>query len=341
MKYLRLITLSIFFGLHFFLSATSLSFADEIILKNGDKISGTIQKLIDGVLTISTKYSKEIKIDFAEIRRLKSDSLVKLGLKNGWIVKGKVQAAPDGMLAIRSGKGKKEAMVDWEEIESINKPKKEEKRWAGNVNLGATHQSGNVERVTAAFGAEGELDLDRDKFAAKFIPLYADDDGNVTTRNTSGNVSFKHFFDSKVYGAINFDGYKDKFRNLNLRYSIGPGIGYQVWDEAKRKLSFETGITYFSEDLKTGEDKQYATARAASDFEYQITENTRITNRFVIFPNLDSVGDYILRNEAGLKNDIGAGWGLKFSHIFDYNNNPSAGIKKGDSYTILGLQYDY
>lgn len=341
MKYLRLITLLSLFGFYSFLIATSFSFADEVVLKNGDKISGTIEKLVDGVLTISTKYSKEIKIDFSEIKRLKSDSLVKLGLKNGWIVKGKVQPAPDGMLAIRSGKGKKEAMVDWKELESINKPEKEEKRWAGNVNFGATHQSGNVERMTASFGAEGALDLDRDKFAAKFLSLYADDDGNVTTRNTSGNVSFKHFFDSKVYGTINFDGYKDRFRNLNLRYSIGPGIGYQIWDEAKKKLSFEAGITYFSEDLRTGDDKQYATARAASDFGYQITKSTRITNSFVIFPNLDSVGDYILRNEAGLKNDIGTGWGLKLSHIFDYNNNPAAGIKKGDSYVIVGFQYDY
>ncbi len=341
MKHLRLITLSIFFGFYSFLSATSLSFADEVVLKNGDKISGTIQKLVDGVLTISTKYSKEIKIDFAEIKRLKSDSLVKLGLKNGWIVKGKVQATPDGMLAIRSGKGKKEAMVDWKEIESINEPEKEEKKWAGNVNFGATHQSGNVERVTGALGAEGALDLDRDKFSVKFLTLYGEDDGKVTTRNTAGNVGFKHFFEPKVYGTINFDGFKDKFRNLNLRYSVGPGVGYQIWDEAKKTLSFEAGITYFSEDLKTGEDKQYATARAASDFSYQITDSMKLTNRFVIFPNLDSVGDYILRNEAGLKNDIGAGWGLKFSHIYDYNNNPSAGIKKADSYIIIGMQYDY
>ena len=332
MKCFRFITASIFFSLYYLLITMNFSFADELVLKNGDRISGTIQKLVDGVLTISTKYSKEIKIDFSEIKRLKSDSLVKLGLKNGWIVKGKVQPAPDGMLTIRSGKGKKEAMVNWEELESINKPEKEEKKWSGNVNFGATHQSGNVERVTGSFGAEGALDLEKDKFAANFLTLYAEDDGNV---------SFKHFFGTKVYGTLNFDGYKDKFRNLNLRYSVGPGIGYQIWDEAKKKLSFEAGITYFSDDLKTGEDKQYATARAASDFKYQITKSTKITNRFVIFPNLDSVGDYILRNEAGLKNDVGEGWGLKLSHIFDYNNNPAAGIKKGDSYTIIGFQYDY
>ncbi len=341
MKYLCLIRLSILFGLYLILGVVSPSFADEVILKNGDKISGTIQKLVEGVLTISTKYSKEIKIDFGEIKRLKSDSLVKLGLKNGWIVKGKIHPAPDGMLAVRSGKGKEEAMVHWKEVESINEPEKEEKKWAGNVNFGATHQSGNVERITGAFGAEGALDLDRDKFSAKFLTLYAEDDGDVTTRNTSGNVSFKHFFEPKIYGTLNFDAFKDKFKNLNLRYSVGPGVGYQIWDEPKKNLSFEAGITYFSEDLKTGEDKQYATARAASDFGYQLTETTKITNRFVIFPNLDSVGDYILRNEAGLINDIGSGWGLKLSHIYDYNNNPPSGIKKADSYLIVGFQYDY
>ncbi len=341
MKYFRLISVSTFFSLFSFLALVSFSSADEVVLKNGDRISGTIQKLVDGVLTISTKYSKEIKIDFSEIKRFKSDSLVKLGLKNGWVVKGKVQPAPDGMLAIRSGKGKKEAMVNWEELESINEPEKEERKWTGNVNFGATHQSGNVERVTGSFGTEGALDLEKDKFAAKFLTLYAEDDGNVTTRNTSGNVGFKHFFGSKIYGTLNFDGYKDRFRNLNLRYSIGPGVGYQIWDETKKKLSFEAGITYFSDDLKTGDDKQYATARAASDFGYQITKFTRITNQFVIFPNLDSVGDYILRNEFGLKNNMGESWGLKLSHIFDYNNNPATGIKKGDSYTIIGFQYDY
>jgi hypothetical protein len=47
---------------------------------------------------------------------------------------------------------------------------------------------------------------------------------------------------------------------------------------------------------------------------------------------------HIFSNEAVLKKAIGNGWGLKFSHIYDYNNNPSAGIKKGDSYAIIGFQ---
>lgn len=41
-----------------------------------------------------------------------------------------------------------------------------------------------------------------------------------------------------------------------------------------------------------------------SDLDIKLRNLQNITNQFVIFPNLDSVGDYILRNEAGLKNHM-------------------------------------
>jgi len=43
--------------------------ADEVILKNGDRLSGTVVTKADDKLVFKTKYAGEIKIDWAEVSR--------------------------------------------------------------------------------------------------------------------------------------------------------------------------------------------------------------------------------------------------------------------------------
>jgi len=44
--------------------------ADELILQNGDRLSGTIISMADGILTLATQYSEPIKIRKEKIMRI-------------------------------------------------------------------------------------------------------------------------------------------------------------------------------------------------------------------------------------------------------------------------------
>ena len=47
--------------------------ADEVNMKNGDRISGDITKMEEGKLVINTSYAGDIEVSWAEIDKIKSD----------------------------------------------------------------------------------------------------------------------------------------------------------------------------------------------------------------------------------------------------------------------------
>ena len=48
------------------------AWADEVYLLNGDRITGTIVKMEEGVLTLQTDYGGEMKIAWGKVQRLTS-----------------------------------------------------------------------------------------------------------------------------------------------------------------------------------------------------------------------------------------------------------------------------
>ncbi|HRB82187.1 MAG TPA: hypothetical protein PK614_07985, partial [Nitrospira sp.] len=54
------------------------SWADEVHLQNGDRLTGTILKMEERVLTLQTDYGGEVKIDWGKVESLKSDGTLKI-----------------------------------------------------------------------------------------------------------------------------------------------------------------------------------------------------------------------------------------------------------------------
>jgi len=46
-------------------------------------------------------------------------------------------------------------------------------------------------------------------------------------------------------------------RITKLRTIVGPGAGYQVWDDPVKFLLFEAGVSYANVDHYEGKDKDY------------------------------------------------------------------------------------
>ena len=103
----------------------------------------------------------------------------------------------------------------------------------------------------------------------------------------------------------------------------------------------EVGITYFSEGLDVGIDDQFISGRVGVTYSYQILENLLFKDYFLYYPNFDDPKTYRLRNEASLISQLGQGWSLKLSHIFDQNSEPSPGVEDKDQQFIFALQYSF
>ena len=112
--------------------------ADEIVLENGNVLTGTIEKVEGGKLFLKTDYSQPIKVQISKIKKITTDKAVDLYLTSGELVKGKVQTAEDGKLVV----GPPGQTRDGRIAVAANAPPKAPPNWRGNISLEGTSRPG-------------------------------------------------------------------------------------------------------------------------------------------------------------------------------------------------------
>ncbi len=200
--------------------------ADEIILANGDRLTGTVVKAEGGKMIIKTEYAEAIAIPLDKIKMIMTDNPVEVHLIGGEILKGKLKIMEDGNLVIEPSPERAVSRVDMSKVSAINPPPKPPAKLTGNVSLGGGLQTGNTDRRNFAAAIDASIRGDRDRFGVRFMFNYADEKGEVTTRNYFGALKYDYFFTQKLYGYLGLDMLKDRFKDLDLRTIIGPGAGY-------------------------------------------------------------------------------------------------------------------
>ncbi len=133
------------------------------------------------------------------------------------------------------------------------------------------------------------------------------------------------------------DFQKDKFSDLNLRASLGGGLGYQFWETDVKNLRFEAGPAYVLEDFIEGEDRNFAAARWAVFFDYWLMpEHLQFFHDHEGLLSFDDVGDILVRSHTGFRVPVWGGLNLTAQIDVDYDTEPTAGTEDTDIWAISG-----
>src|SRR5437016_5972143 len=66
--------------------------ADEVIFKNGDRLTGTIKSVSGGKLTIDSKVAGTVSVDLKDVQTFSTDASVQLKLNDKTMLRDKVAA---------------------------------------------------------------------------------------------------------------------------------------------------------------------------------------------------------------------------------------------------------
>ena len=72
------------------------AFADEVILVNGDRITGTIVSLVDGEMVVRIERDGELTIGVKKLKTFSTSDLLRIRLGDGAIFDARIGAGPDG-----------------------------------------------------------------------------------------------------------------------------------------------------------------------------------------------------------------------------------------------------
>ena len=100
------------------------SVGDEVLFKNGDRLTGKIDHLVDGKLIFKSSVAGNVTVNLADIQTLSSDDAIEVNLKDSTGFKQRVLGASPGRFAVVGTDSMRAQEFAVADIVSINPPAK-------------------------------------------------------------------------------------------------------------------------------------------------------------------------------------------------------------------------
>ncbi|MGC2195047.1 MAG: DUF481 domain-containing protein [Terriglobales bacterium] len=333
--------------------------ADQIVLKNGDRLTGTIQKSDDKALVIKTEFAGEVTVQWPAIQEIKSEQSLHVGLKGGKTVVGPVRTSDD-KLEVSTNAGNVEApkeavVVIRNDAEQLAWEKEQNpgllEGWNGGITVGFGLTRGNSETKNLALAFQGTRKGLHDKLSLYAGSVYASNDlatasPHITSNTNQGGVRYDRDITPRMFGFGNTDFFTDALQDLNLRSVLGGGLGFHAIKREGTTLDFLGGANYTHEDYTQLAPlphlvHSFSAAQVGDEFMHKVAKSTVILQRAYFFPNLSDSGEYRATFDFGTVTKINKwmGWQNTFGDV--YVTNPPSGKKKNDVIFTTGLNVTF
>ena len=334
-------------GLIFFITLLVFSpaLADEVQLKNGDRITGKVVIMEGGQLVVNTAYAGEIKIKWSAVSTIKAEGTITVVLEDDALLKGVTRSAETGGMALELPQIQEEVSFDLARVKAINpKPKKPEPalKLKGQVNVGATVTKGNTDTGTYHFDGEAVARTRKNRFTIGSEFNRAEDQGEKTVNNALASLKYDYFVREKWFLYSNALFEKDEFRDIKLRSALGVGGGHQFWESPETNLSLEGGLTYVNEDFDVGDDDRYPAGRWALNYDkYFFHKKIEFFHFHEGFVSLEDADDLFIRARTGLRFPLYKQFKATAQFNYDWDNQPAPGDEKGDEMYVFSVGYHW
>jgi putative salt-induced outer membrane protein len=325
--------------------------ADQVTLKNGDRLSGTIISSDGKTMLIKTDLAGDVNVQWDDVSAIVSSQPLYFGLKDGQTVAGTVTTADGTFTVTTNAAGKVEvpkasvtAVRDAAEQKAID-------NWSGILDTGLSLTRGNSATLAFSLSAKAARVTKRDKISVYSTAVYASDDTTPPSHTTAHairggirgdfNVSDRWF----VFGLADFE--YDEFQHLDLRNVLGGGLGYHV---IKRKTTtfdlfgggdFEQEYFSATAAFPTGLTRKTGEVLAGEELNMKLNERFALTEKVSLFPNISDSGQYRFQFDAtaATKLKTWLSWQITFSDR--YLTNPLPGLKTNDALLSTGVRLSF
>tara|TARA_R110002110_G_scaffold205066_6_gene416876 strand:- start:386 stop:1468 length:1083 start_codon:yes stop_codon:yes gene_type:complete len=276
--------------------------SDEIVLKNGSRIVGTVTDARDGVVMFETSFAGTLSIKVEEIASVQTNSPVVMLLDDDIVVRDQPLRVEQEQLVVNTGGATQSYSL--EQLKVIN-PEPWELgqgyRWTGLASLALTMQRGNTDTDELDYRLESIWRSTRDRYTIKASGEQDESNNVKNADNWRVLGKYDYFLEGPYYWGVNAGAESDEFADLDLRYYIGPYLGRDFFTDPAFTLSGEVGLSYVDENFNIAEDDDYIASTWTIDMSsnYLGGDSRLYFNQNGIW-NLDSTSDVIINTTFGL-----------------------------------------
>lgn len=339
-------------------------FADQVTLKNGDRLTGSVVKSDGKTLVLHTDAAGDVTLKFDDIQDIKTDQQLHVTLKGGktavgpvTTTDGKIEVATKTAGVVEVPKG--DVTIIRNDAEQLAYDKSLHPGlvhgWNVGASVGFSVARGNSETENLALAFNAVHPTLNDK-----ITLYAtsiDTTNNLATPSTvanlnTGGLRYDRNLNPKLFAFVAGDFMSNALQFLDLLQVYSGGFGFHAIKSDRTVLDFLGGINYTHETYSNGTPiagsvpvaytsygvtNRFAALTLGEELDQKLGKSTEVTQNTYFYPDLQQTGEYRWTFNLGTVTKISKilGWQNQFSDI--YVSNPPIGAKKNDVLFTTGL----
>ena len=348
--------------------------ADQITLKNGDRLTGAIVKSDAKTLLLKTEAAGEVTFQWSAIDLITSTQPLHVGLAGGQMVVGPV-VTRDGQIVITTQtSGVVTASKDSVQIirsdseqdaydaamERLRHPHLGE-FWSGTLDTGLSLTRGNSAVVSYTLAGKAIRQTDRDKITVYGAAVYGKNDTTlphqVIAHQITGGVRGDVDFNARWFAFAATDFNSNALQHLDLQNVINGGIGVHLIKTKNTQFDVFAGAGYNQEFFSAyslanpapppanlafaAVTQRNAVANAGEQFDTKLGTRSRFSETFNYFPNLSGPSGYRYTFNSVFSTAISKWLGWQFSSNDTFLSNPPTGIKRNDLLLSTGLRITF
>ena len=332
----------------FFCSST---YADVLVLKNGDRITGDIKRIWDSEVSIEPEYSDEFDVDISVVEYIESDRKFEIELVDGRsLVASFAGADADGNQIVKTDD--ESELVPLAEFFELDEPEGEFE-WDSNVELLGKVNKGNTETSDIKLRADTAVRFNDHRhigeitfFREKVVDIQTNEDVQTKEQDLF-KYSYNWLFKDRWFVSADLTFERDPIINLNSRVIMSAGIGRDIWETPRRTLNLKLGAGYQTEEIdlpllntvRTTDSAVMTWAlRYRQDF---FRDDAELFHNQTITHNISGRTNTSYRTSTGLSYEITDLLSANISLDFDYETQPTFGAENEDIALLFGFGMEF
>jgi putative salt-induced outer membrane protein YdiY len=319
--------------------------ADEVLFKNGDRITGKVLSVADGKMTLDSKLAGTIKVDMADVKTFATDAPITVRTKDGQHMTAPAAAGESGTvtLAGAGAAGERSRPLPLQDVKYVNFSE----AWTGSVLAGASFTRGNsyADQANVSLDLTRRTEQDRWIFGAAYNFGRQRDAGtgdkSTSTDNWFASGEYDYFLNPKlfVFGSLRYD--HDRIANLHYRFTPSVGLGYQWLDAPDLKFATEAGVAYIVEHFDDDTSNDHIAAKVAYHLTKKFNETVELFHDLEYYPSLERFDDYLVITDAGVRAALTQRMFAEYKVEFRYDSTPAAGASRSDLRNVVGVGWKF
>lgn len=306
---------------------------DEILLKDGSRILGTVTGARDGVLSVDTSFAGTLQVGLDQIEAVRTGSDAVIMLNDSTVLRDTPLTVRNGQLVV-SNEQSPASSYPLETLQIVN-PEPWELgngyRATGLANLALVMQRGNTESDELNYNLEAVWRSTQDRYTFLFSGENDEANGEKNADNWQATGKYDYFLEGPNYWGVQAFVEQDQFADLDLRWLVGPYVGRQLYADPLFNMSAEVGFSYVDEDFIVADDRDYVAGNWSlhGDSNY-LGGDSRLYFAQTGIWNLQETSDVIINTTLGVAFPLL--WNLEGAAelVFDYDSGAMGDIDKLD-----------